>query len=325
MNLTRLLKPAMIETEEQFQLLKFPLIAMPKFDGIRCALYKGKLLTNTLKEIPNKFITETLRPYTTGGQLFDGELILNNTKDYNKVQSAVMSREGEPREFCFMAFDRVMFDSVKMGYKNRLDWLYSYVHSVITLPYFRVAPYDIVNSIEDIIIYEQRILEDGYEGIILRSLNGIYKQGRSTFKEGICYKFKRTEDAEAVILDCIELEHNLNDAETDERGLTKRSSHAVNKHGSGMLGSFKVKGINGRYKDKIFYVSAGSMTQEERAKCWYNRLSLVSKLSYTAYEEIPPPFLLDKPVTITYKFDKTRGTSDAPSSPRFKAFRNDME
>lgn len=309
------MKPATIESEADLAKLKFPVFVSAKFDGIRCGIYGGKLLTNTLKEIPNHYIKVKLAPLIGNG-MFDGELLLKDTMEYNKVQSAVMSREGKPN-FYYAIFDRIIDNNNwKMPYKNRLDWLYSYInmpHFLSMTEYVRPVLQIECNSVKEILYVERANVETlGYEGIILRSPDGPYKWGRSTAREGYLFKFKRTDDAEAEILDCVELEHNLNRATEDERGLTKRSSHAENKVGSGMLGSFKVRGINGKYKDKIFFVSCGSMTQQQRRILWEEYHKNKSKSFF-------------KWSIITYTFAKTRGTDDAPAEPRFKAFRKEME
>ena len=61
-------------------------------------------------------------------------------------------------------------------------------------------PGKVINDYDQILDYEKRILEDGFEGVMLRSPLGKYKMGRSTLKEGILLKLKRFEDAEATVV-----------------------------------------------------------------------------------------------------------------------------
>ena len=297
--------------EEDLSKLKYPLILMPKYDGIRCLLHNGKVLSRTLKPIPNEYIQQTLRPYAehVGKGWLDGELLLNNTKDYNKVQSAVMSVEPDAYDFYYCIFDRVLAGSANEPYAKRLDWVDSMFRAVpFNAKHLRPALAIYVDGPEHIMSLEVGLIQEGYEGLVLRSLDGPYKQGKSTFREGYGFKLKRTEDAEAEILDCIELQHNLNDAETNELGLTKRSSHQANKIGSGMLGSFLVRGLNGRYKGKEFQVSCGSMTHAHKQKHWVRW-----HLKRWTYEKR----------VITFTYAKHRGTNEAPAEPRFKCFRKD--
>jgi DNA ligase-1 len=308
MNPKRLLKPAPIECEEDLYKLRYPLILMPKYDGIRCFLANGRTYTNTMKEIPNDYIRNWLNDYTKNGYancMWDGELLLRNTKDYNAVQSAVMSKDGEP-DFYYCVFDCDLAGGKWFkagGYSRRIAWVENQKFTD-----GKVVPANRYNvrDAKEVLDMEGLLLTFGFEGIILRDPEGKYKAGRSTFKEQICLKFKRTEDAEAEILELIEAEHNLNEATVDCRGLSKRTSHKDNKLGAGRLGSFKVRGINGRYKDKIFYVSPGCLDHDKCHWMWLEALDFIGDI-------------------LTYKYDKTRGTDDAPSSARFKAFRKEME
>jgi DNA ligase-1 len=303
-----------IDNEEQLEKLTYPLIVMPKFDGIRCLLHGGRVLSRTLKPIPNSFIVEQLREHANyaGDGLFDGEIVLTDTKDYNKVQSAVMSADGAPLNFRFVCFDRVINSHTVAGvtatywhmdYHMRLGWLDTFYTQTITSPYFIRAGYYIVHNHLELLKLEEQFIKMGYEGIIIRALHAPYKQGKTTMREGYGWKFKRVEDAEAEIIRPVELEHNMNDAETNELGLTKRSSHQINKIGAGLLGAFEVEGINGRYKGKRFSVSCGTMTKGEKEMYWHARHHLKS--------------------IITYTYAKHRGTEDAPAEPRFKCFRED--
>ena len=307
------MKPILAHPLEESDLdnLRYPLYLSAKFDGIRCIVMAGKVLSRTLKPIPNQWIQECLG-HLAPDIVWDGELLLHHTKDYNSVQSAVMSRDGRPN-FYYKVFDCVV-DKKNWGmpYKNRELWLRQLLHfgpGLVCLDYTRTTTQHIVKDKEAILSFEAMYLEQGYEGIVLRSPDAPYKFGRSTFNEQYLMKFKRFDDAEAEILDCIELEHNLNRPQLDERGYTKRSSHQHNKHSSGMLGAFKVRGLNGRWKGKVFSVSCGSMTHEQRRYYW-QQWDKDCELHTSA-------LLLKK---LTYKFAVSRGTTESPADAVFKAF-----
>ena len=324
----RLIKPATIDTEEQLSQLHYPMIVMPKFDGIRCGIYAGVCHTNTLKRVPNLFIQSILSSISPYGYYFDGELILDDTKDFHLVQSAVMTRDSRPENFRYVIFDTIVNSNHwNAPYENRLGWLDSFFRMPCSLtagPYIRPVQRNYVYNVDELLKLESFYVNLGYEGIIIRSPDGPYKFGRCTWNEMNLFKYKRVDDAEAVVLKCLELEHNTNDATVDERGLTKRSSHKDNKVGSGMLGSFWVRGLNGRYEGKEFAVSCGSMTMEERKKFWSNK-NFLDKLTVTVDKYTPELNLNLVGRTITYKFAKNRGTNDAPAEPRFKCFRNNGE
>jgi DNA ligase-1 len=77
----------------------------------------------------------------------------------------------------------------------------------------------------------------GYEGVIVRCLKGLYKHGRSTVKQMWLLRGKDFIDFEFVATRITEGRTNLNEATTNERGLTERSTHQENMVPNGMVGN----------------------------------------------------------------------------------------
>jgi DNA ligase-1 len=96
----------MLAKEADLSKVGFPQIAQPKLDGIRASVVDGKLVSRTLKPIPNASIREALeRPEYEG---FDGELIVGDPLApdcYRTTCSFVMApnKTGEP--WAFHVFD----------------------------------------------------------------------------------------------------------------------------------------------------------------------------------------------------------------------------
>ena len=84
------------------------------------------------------------------------------------------------------------------SFKVRLDALKTCVKGI---PNVRVVPQVLVHNEEELRAFEEKCLAEGYEGAMVRSLEGPYKCGRSTVKEGYLLKVKRFEDGEAEILE----------------------------------------------------------------------------------------------------------------------------
>jgi DNA ligase 1 len=55
--------------------IKYPILASPKLDGIRCIMINGVAMSRTLKPIPNLYVQERLKNLPNG---LDGELIVGN-------------------------------------------------------------------------------------------------------------------------------------------------------------------------------------------------------------------------------------------------------
>ena len=283
-------------TDEDLQRLKFPMLLSPKIDGIRALVVGGKLVSRTLKLIPNKY-TQGLfgRPEYEG---LDGELVVGNPWDKNLMQqttSGVMSQGGEPN-VTFHVFDKW---DVRGGFllRNAASSVLAsnnrYVYSV---------PHEWISSHDALLAWEHHYLGRGYEGVMLRSPTGPYKQGRSTLREGTLLKVKRFHDAEATIISYEPLYRNLNSAETDERGYTKRSSHQANKVPDELLGSITVKC---KETGQVFDIGTG-FTEAQRISLWRDRQGLLGRV-------------------VTYKSFKNAGVKDKPRFPIFVAFRSPLD
>jgi len=222
-------KPLLAHTIEDTSKINYPVMVSVKLDGIRCIVIDGVAYSRSLKPIRNTYVQACIgKPEYNG---LDGELIVGDpfAKDcYLKTNSGVMSADGEP-DFKFYIFDRIDMES--LPFAERLNSLpYQFYHTMIV---GHVKVYDEAGLLE----IEEEMLSNGAEGIMVRSLDGKYKQGRSTMKEGILGKVKRFQDAEYKIIGFEERMFNGNEATINALGYTERSSHQENKVGKGDLGA----------------------------------------------------------------------------------------
>jgi len=126
----------------------------------------------------------------------------------------------------------------------------------------------------------QQFIDEGYEGGILRSFKGKYKQGRSTLKEGYLLKLKRFLDDEAVVIGFEERMQNNNVKEVDERGYSKRSSKKAGLVGADTLGSLIVQ-----WNGVTFNVGSG-FDDAQRKEVWQNKDKYLGKLVTFKYQEL---------------------------------------
>lgn len=267
-----LFKP-MLASPADLARLKFPLLASPKLDGVRASVVSGRLLTRKLKEVPNRYTFTCLSSHTFDGM--DGELIVGppNAEDVlRQTTSAIMSRDGAP-QFTYWVFD--LHDS-DADYESRRNLLYDLVaglddkmRSVIHL-----VPQVTVRSMEELLEYEAGVIEDGYEGVMLRDPHSPYKYGRSTTREGYLLKLKRFEDSECRILAIEEEMHNTNAAQTNELGRTKRSTAKAGLVGKGTMGALVVEDIHHGWR---FNIGSG-FTAAQRAQPW--KIGSIHKYKY---------------------------------------------
>ena len=251
--------------------VKYPSYIQPKLDGIRVVAINGVAYSRKMKPIPNQFVQKVFKELNLHG--LDGELMVDG--DFNSVQSAIMSEDGEPN-FYLVAYDMW---NVEGGYSTRNTQL---INAVETLQsdYIRLCPTEVVTTPQEAENALQRFIDDGYEGGMLRSIDGRYKQGRSTFKEGFLLKLKRFYDDEAVVIGFEEKMTNTNAKETDERGYTKRSSKKEGLVPADTLGSLQVD-----WKGVVFNIGSG-FTDEQRKEIWDNKEKYLGKLVTFKYQEL---------------------------------------
>lgn len=252
-----------------FETLKFPVLASPKLDGIRCLIINGVAVSRSLKPIRNEYVQQVLgKPEYNG---LDGELIVGDpwAKDcYNATNSGVMSKDGEP-DFRYYIFDR--WDMPDSPYADRIA---DVIVGTKQTDYLAILDDQPIPNMEWLLEYETECLQAGYEGIMIRNSQGKYKYGRSTSKEGILLKLKRFVDCEYKIVGFEERMHNANEATKNALGQTERSSHKENKVGRGDLGALVLEAADGQ----TFNCGTG-FSDDVRQHIWDNRHDYVGKLA----------------------------------------------
>lgn len=266
-------KPLLAETVEDFSTLRFPVLASPKLDGIRCVKLDGKALSRKLKPIPNDFVRTWVESNLPDG--IDGELLLRDHRaPFNEVSSAIMSKDGEP-DFVFAAFDflnpqggEAVERRAETPFEMRFNSLQTLRQDQPVVLWRGIERLQVVHHTEvadplalSCIIGQH--LEMGYEGTMVRDPMGRYKFGRSTLKEGILLKIKPFVDEEATVVDVVEQMHNTNEATRDAVGNVKRSSAKAGKVGKGVLGALVCVTEDGA----TFEIGTG-FTEEQRRVLW---------------------------------------------------------
>jgi DNA ligase-1 len=228
----------MLAGQADTEKLRYPLMVSPKLDGIRALVINGTVVGRSLKPIPSKFIQTMFgRPELDG---LDGELIVGEPRAedvFTKTSSGVMSKEGRSAA-TFWVFDD--FTDLGLDFETRHNRAYARVRKQKLVNRVKLVHHRRVRDPEELSKAEQEYLLQGYEGLMIRSLDGPYKCGRSTTKEGHLLKLKRFKDADAMIIGGTELMHNANEAERNELGQLERSTKKAGMVGLEALGSLEV-------------------------------------------------------------------------------------
>ena len=296
------MKPLLAATAKEMSDIRYPTLASVKLDGVRGLIIDGKLFSRSLKPIPNKFVTTRFSKPEYNG--LDGELIFGrpDAKDvYRQTVGACMRIEGEPN-IIFHVFDR---HDHKGPFKERYASLPQLDDYVVPVPHL------LVDNEKDLLKFEEKALSLGYEGVMLRSPDGMYKYGRSTMNEGILAKLKRFVDSEGDVLGIVEEDENTNEATKNELGRTKRSSAKAGKVGKDRMGALALRDT----KTQVIFKVGTGFDDGERAKWWTLRTKEVVMLPIGPDDKLEPCWVPKKAGDIQkYKYFPT-GMKDKPRHP----------
>lgn len=248
--------------------VELPVLVSPKLDGIRCVIREGQLFTRAGKLIPNQKISEELTDLielSHKGYVLDGELY-DHGNTFQNIQSMCMNHDLELSDtFAFHAFDSVLWDDwiksdSKIGemYCVRLERLEKLLEG-ITTPRVRLIQHVLATEPEHVKTAYKSYLDGGYEGAMIRSLDGLYKRGRATLREADLLKIKPISTIDGKIVnvffkkEMIDPDHG----ETDERGYKKRQFKKNYFRETKIVGSVKVVSPDSKFGETEFQVAFG--------------------------------------------------------------------
>lgn len=279
--------------------LHYPLLASPKLDGVRCHIIDGTAISRNLLKFRNPGVQKKFGKVKLNG--LDGELMVGDPTHPEAFRQTGLlnSLGGDCSKVKLFVFDD--FSQPNASFIARLERAHRRIESYKLD--FAPVEHRMLNDGDQLLEYEADCLSRGYEGVMVRSLEGRYKYGRSTTREGWLLKLKRFEDSEAVIDDAEELMHNANEKTLMRKGKLVRNSKKEGKIGMDTLGAVNCRDIHdGRPVD----VGSG-FTAAERAALW--RLHKEGKLigKVIKYKHFPS------------------GGKDKPRFPIFLGFRDEID
>ena len=253
--------------ERRFKQAKFgwiwPVIVQPKLDGERCrAVWNGDSFdlfssqNNLIVSVPHineelmkiKNINENIRE-------LDGELYLHKM-NFNDIHSIVSRRKELHQDYLKMEYH--IFDIVNS--KTQVNRLIEMENFAIFNSIVKKVSFQLAYSIDQIMDLYLTLLDNKYEGIIIRHPLALYVRKRSVFM----MKFKeRKSDYYKII--------GIRQA-VSEKGEKKP-----------LIGSFICE-----KNDCIFPVGAGKINHKQRAYIWKNKQEFIGKICHVSYQSIFP-------------------------------------
>lgn len=267
--------------------LQYPVAVTYKKDGIRAEI-KTKIQSRSLKPIPNKQVNEFLEPIrefaSNINRLIEGEIYIHglplneismfvnstdiNTRGFHNKIKKYLREGGLTHPFHYYTklpsnIEFYIFDCI--GNINE-----SYTHRIARLKDFnipegiQVAYPSLIHTAEDLKLFYDLAISEGYEGLVLRDPYGKYKLGRSTFNEQLFLKMKPIETLTGTIIGVTERLKNTNHSFADERGYATKRNTLGNKKNTGIAAALVVM-----YKGIEIRVTAVG-TEEYRKKLYNN-------------------------------------------------------
>lgn len=281
-----LLAPSQNLTDKDLPYLTYPVYVSGKFDGCRLHVQGNQVRSRTNKPFPNKRLQEELGAY----DCLDGEVVCGSpTMDggFNYTQSIVMSQDKQlPEDWVIYVFDLM---GIEGTYKQRLDGL----STLVLHPNMIIVEQHLCLTPASVLVWEAAYRKSGFEGVMVRSVDGPYTEGRCSFSSQTLLKFKRFEDSEGLIT-------GINQGYKDNPQKALPGQPKIVK--SFLCGGFKI--WDGKFKWNC-EVAPGKLTHEQSAHILAN-----------------PDLYIGK--TIKYKF-QLKGEMTQPRFPTFQGFRQENE
>jgi len=233
-----------------------PYIVQPKYNGIRCRAINANgsyiLLSseeNVIHSVPH--INEELDKLNIDAEL-DGELYCHGMEfeEILSIVSRTVNLHPNHRAIQYHLFDIVN----KEPQAQRLNSLYKLTNK----PHIVISPFWLCYNLDDVMKVYDNLINNNYEGIIVRHFQCPYERKRSTW----VMKFKPKKSDEYEIVGYKE--------EFSAAGVPK-----------GVLGSLVCTSGNGQ----TFSVGTG-FTEEQRSALWQERESLIGKTCIVKYQHL---------------------------------------
>ena len=248
-------------SEERLAKWAPPYIIQPKFDGVRCRAIplsgtngQGCLLLsseeNIIFSVPH--LNEAIGKLNLNVEL-DGELYCHGMsfEEIVSITSRSVNLHPDYKRIQFHCFD-VVNKEPQMKRSLIIENLRG------LSPWLQIAPFWLCNTLDDVMRAYDKLIESGYEGIIVRHCQAPYEIKRSLY----VMKFKGKKEDDYEILGSIE--------EVDKEGISKNS-----------LGALVCKSGDGN----LFNVGTG-FTADERKELWTIRESLPGNVAKVKYQHL---------------------------------------
>lgn len=253
-----------------------------KMDGTRCIILNGKAYTRAGKRFPNPRVDILLRPLldlsAQYGYWFDME-IYDHMMEHHAQHNAVLMAHDKaiPPTMCARVFDGGSSHDWEVPcstYRDRFDRIAPIVQGCGS-ERCTVVQQLYVSDIETLQHLFHSALESGYEGLMVRDPDVLYKHGRATLKEASIFKMKPFETKDGRIIEVIQ-RRKLKEGVVrtkNELGRTKKIHTKDSYELDDNVGALKIEFSDGTTSEVTF--AKGWSLKQRYEEIWLKRKKLI--------------------------------------------------
>lgn len=180
--------------------IKFPCLCQPKYDGVRCTISQDEEGIHIISRKGKPYKIPHLEKWANENRHLlplDGELYNHKELTFQEIVSAVKRLSDITSKIKYVVYDRPI-ENVNNG--DRWSQLDTDFAGIKDAPAY-LSSWTMCFNMKDIWDYHKECTDEGYEGIIIRNIDGLYEFG---FRSNNLIKLKTFDDAEFEIIDVVE-------------------------------------------------------------------------------------------------------------------------
>lgn len=290
-------------TIPNLKIIPYPIFSGYKADGHRVEIEKGDILGRSFKPFINKQLITHFNSviqwskehpdYLIEAEVYCHGVTCNKithycrTIDLTKMSKGAIKKYGEFKHselegFYLHVFNILKYDEngnfINEPFEKRYKRLLE-IENQFDKKIFKVVTQTLLHNEQKIITMYEKALADGWEGLVLWQPNGLYKENKTTAKEGTVFKLKpiRTWDAQILYVTQATIVNPNAEKNRDELGRSVTSKKKNDRIPIDMAAGFRcIMEENGK---EITISLAGDkeedpenvMSEEEKKEIWQQR------------------------------------------------------
>ncbi len=177
----------------------YPCDVQPKLDGVRCMAYwdgeELKLLSRGGKDYNIPHVIEALKPVLPPNLVLDGELYVHG-QSLQTITSWVKRLQANTSQITYNCYDCVVLDNLEAEWPTRYEALHQFLtnHADALGDSVRLVDTYEATTEEEILRIYGKVVEEGYEGAIVRMYDG--SRYRFAYRSNRLLKVKSFVDGE---------------------------------------------------------------------------------------------------------------------------------